>query len=285
MNGITKCAVVLLVLGAALLTGPVFGFSTIASDRALDATVENDTAAYLGIFDNSDSPDADVASDSDGEVFYLDDNTGSFDASSIEADVIQFDGQTTNLVAQVDEINTERDFVVSVACGTADTQNTGTLTVQLNATGNPNIDLTRETTQSVTVECQGRSGSFFEVVNASTGERNSTAVITLENVGDKQNIKHISIDSTSSGADNINNGRDPEISFSNTDINERNGAIAIDGSQHRLNQKVNSGETVTVTMREFRDGTDPVDIYGETIELTLYENKNEQTIRVSIPES
>ncbi|MFA9417260.1 hypothetical protein [Natrinema sp. HArc-T2] len=291
MKVIKNLALVFIVVGAVLLGGPVFGFSSFAADRDADVNVADDTSAYLGIFDNSPNQSADVISKNGGEgtVYYLDDNTGTFDAAAIDAEVIEFSGSSTGLVAQVDTTDTTHDFAVGVSCGTSDLKDTGNVTIHLNASDNPTIDLERTTSSQIEVDCKGKSSALFEVTSAaSTGDNNNTAVIDIKNNGAAETVKGISIDSTSSSADTVNNGNNPEIIIGNSNVNrnkKNKNKILIDGTEYKVKggEDIASGETVQITISEFRDGTSTVEMSGKTVEFSLYSSNSKiQTIQTTL---
>lgn len=167
-GSITTLAVLFVLAGAMLLAGPAFGFSTLDADRGVSASTADDPNAYLGVIDNSAASGADVhpRNDRRGEVFYLNDNADAFDASSIEATAVAFDGGATNLQATVETASGGNDYVIAVRCGGSTRNNAdGTLEVDVTAEGSLGVELTRTTSQPISVNCRGGGG--FASVTAS----------------------------------------------------------------------------------------------------------------------
>lgn len=159
-------AIGFMLVGAFLIAAPAFGFSTMGADRGVDAWTGPDPEAYLGVVDNSDDRDADVAPRTDrrGEVFYLNDTVDAFDSSAVDATAVSFDGEPTDLQASVEPSDGEHDYVVAVSCGDSRTNADGRLELDFSADGRVGVELTRTTTEQIRVNCRGGG---FESVSAS----------------------------------------------------------------------------------------------------------------------
>ncbi|MCU4743885.1 bactofilin family protein [Natronoglomus mannanivorans] len=140
-----------------------------------------------------------------------------------------------------------------------------------------------QASMTVTVEydCGGRSDGNLKVRGVSIGENNGFVVFDVENVGNEDaKIQRASIDSTSSNANKVNNGNNPEVRINEESIvDERGGgnggAMIIDGTSYRdgSHATIGAGNTVTVRIGEFLDSSDNrVDMHGETVEFTFYGN-------------
>lgn len=160
-GSLTKLGLVLVVAGALLMAGPVFGFSTISADRGVSVGTAEDPEALLGIMDNSGTTSADIhpSTGQEGDVFFLNDNAGHFSVNDISADVLAFNGATTALTASVETADDNNDFVVHVRCGDSTLNDAGQLTVQLTAESAISLELKRTTMNQIDVQCSGNSGS------------------------------------------------------------------------------------------------------------------------------
>lgn len=143
-----------------LLVGPTFGFSSIAADRGIQITTMDDPNGYLGIVDNSDSPDSNIQNRNDESLlYYLNDNSGEFSSAAvISANVISFEGATTGLEARVEADSGSSDFAVIVDCGSSDRKAQGRVTVEMIADNGIRVELQRTTENTIDVSCRGGGG-------------------------------------------------------------------------------------------------------------------------------
>lgn len=163
-----KVAIAFILIGAVLLAGPTFGFSSIAADRGVMIAVTDDPNAYLGVIDNSESTAANIQNKNDESLlYYLNDNTGAFSSEEmIDADAIAFEGSTTGLEARVEADSGSNDFAVIVSCGSSNLKAQGSLTIEIAASNGDRVELQRTTTDTIDVSCRGggNAGNGFDSV-------------------------------------------------------------------------------------------------------------------------
>ncbi|UTF54406.1 efflux RND transporter permease subunit [Natronosalvus rutilus] len=212
MDGIGKLAVVLVVIGAVLLAGPVFGFTTISADRGVSVNTASDPNGLLGVIDNSAAGSADVVPSNNqrGEVFHIDDNAGLFDVNDVTINEVRFNGQETNLDAQVETDGTNGDYAVVVTCGTSNLKDQGTLTVDLTASSSVTVDLERTTGAEIDVNCRGGGNGNNDPpgleVTSVDSVQGGVVEFTVNNTGGKIDITEVSVTRTSTAATEISQG-------------------------------------------------------------------------------
>lgn len=167
-RSLRNVGIALAVLGAVVLLSPTLGFQTLEADRSVTADTASDPNALLGVIDNSDTAEADVTTDSSGVPYLLDDNHGAFDVDEVTATAVAFDGQPTNLQANVTGDPGTNDFRLEVSCGNSALDGSGTLTVAIDAADSVSIGLERTTNQPVSVDCRSESGTGFTGTGATS---------------------------------------------------------------------------------------------------------------------
>lgn len=292
-NTFAKLGLVFVVVGAVALSGPVFGFSTLAADRDLNVATAEDPDGYLGIHDNSGSSDSDVKKNGPGEVFYLDDNVGSLEASDIDVTNVLYDGSQSSLDGDVVTNGGEHDFTVQISCGDSNLKDPGEITVQLDVSGDVAIELDRTTDQTVDVKCRGNGntgGGDVVAKNPSTGGNSDELTFDLENEGEGELKVHgIAVDDTTTDATEIENdgpGNPAPIEFGGTDTKAN--VVEIGGGEYDLRgkEKIGAGESVSVGIYGFQnDAGEPVSVSGEDVTISLYgSNGRIDQVTVSVPE-
>ncbi|MFC7213919.1 hypothetical protein ACFQO4_07475 [Saliphagus sp. GCM10025334] len=297
MNGIGKLAVMLVVVGAVLLAGPVFGFTTINADRGVSVGTASDPDGLLGVIDNSGNKSANVnpSTNQRGEVFYLDDNTGVFGVSDVDADVVGFKGQDTNLEAQVETDGTSGDYVVVVTCGTSNLKDQGTLTVQLTASSSVTVELERTTGAEIDVNCRGGGGNNdppgLEVTSVDSVQ-GGVVEFTINNTGGKIDITEVSVTRTSTAATEISRGNQAGEVIVNGGTGNTETASASPweigeetvefGNGNGKRVTLETGDLATVTIDAFVDESgEEVSMDDAEIDMTFY-GKNGESDSVTV---
>lgn len=153
--------VCLIAVGAVLVAGPAFGFTSLTADRGVQVSTGDDPGGFLGVIDNSDADEANVQNTNDESLLYfLDDNVGAFSSTgAIDVDVVAFDGDPTSLEATVRSDGDAADYAVVVTCGGSNLNTAGTPTIEVVADGDGvDVHLERTTVNSIDVNCRGGGG-------------------------------------------------------------------------------------------------------------------------------
>lgn len=301
MGSITKFGAAFVVVGAVLLAGPVFGFTSVIADRPVNVATAEDPHGLLGVTDISGSGDSEVKKNSPGAVFALDDNVGSIAATDIEVTNVKFEGVDSALEGEVNEASDEHDFVVEITCGDSNLNNDGNLTVGLTVSGDVNIELDRTTENAVTVKCSGGGSggsggpvgdAHFEVNDGSvTIENGDTVVFDIENTGDDFKATAVSIDAATAGDGTSIDELSPGTVVIETEANDSVTASADPwpvgeqgASTQELSKKldISTGETVEISIGAFERG-----MGGGSIEFTIIDSRSNEestaTLVVEIP--
>lgn len=276
-GSLTKLGTVLVVAGALLMAGPIFGFSTLAADRGVNVATAEDANALLGIETNDG---AELGKNQVLTVANLTNNVGS-------------DIDTLETTVQPGILSVGNDFASQLAAG--ESTSLGIECGDATGTGNETIDFTvSEATSSaaglsisletvsvdVSYDCGGRdSGGNFTVTDVRVS--NSTVEFDVKNDGTSVDISGLSLDDTTTAATSVDNGPEAEVTFDTALINQTDGSLPIDGSFHEFTNTnkyvVENGDTVTVTIKSFQDNDSTVDMTGEELLVTLYEKQGGDT--------
>ena len=289
MNALGKLGLVIVVVGAIVLAGPVFGFSTIAADRGVSVTTSDDSTALVGINATGETPD----NQNDAVVVEITNNADE-EYSSLETNVSIED---TNGALAISS-----GFATTLSAGettglelTCDGGGDGTATVSVNADAFGSTLQVQGVSYSTTFSysCTGGGNSNnanFEVRSVEFGGDTDEIEVTLENTGqDRAKVKGISIDGTTSNAtevENNGNGNPSPVVVGGSDVGAN--IVSINGETYDLqgNTKVDPGDTVVVGIYGFQDdAADPVSVAGEDVTVSLYSsNQRIDQITVSVPE-
>lgn len=163
---IKRLGFALLIGGAILLVTGTMGFSSVSAERTVSVTVADDPDAYLGIVDNSHSSDADVTDSTNGELYYLYDNVGSYDTTNVAITIERIDYEDGTATTDPDltvtirnadlleDVTQDYDLYVEISCDEGSTESgTGHLTVVFDASDAVSILAERTTDQTITVDC------------------------------------------------------------------------------------------------------------------------------------
>lgn len=288
MWALSKLAVVCILIGAILLAGPIFGFSTIGAERTTSVSTADDSTALVGLTSLS------------GEITSQNDEADAVRVSNNLDEAISLQTNQEDLTAlQVsDDFDTSLDSgnetELTLECGdSASGAGTETFTTVITKAATTSGGVTVESASieaSIEYDCGGPDGGGnFEVDNPSMGDDPDQLEFDLKNVGsDGEKIKRISLDSTTSDAIQVDNRgkNNPEIVLANGNVDE-NGAIPIDGTNQNINVKtIDPGETVAVEIQRFQDGDGgAVDLEGNDVDISLYREGGNviQQLTVSVP--
>ena len=181
-------AVGLILLGAAVMAGPTFGFTTVGADRGMSVGTAGDSSAYLGLDDRSSS--AAISNPDETTVAYtLTDNLGGLDRTDIDVSVVQItDGSnqtvtSSALTATVESGTEPSTFDVRLACGVGETLD-GTYSVQLQIVasgGSSSVDATRETSTSISIDCTELSDEPRDITEDENGDVTTGGSVTVDN--------------------------------------------------------------------------------------------------------
>ncbi|USZ71064.1 hypothetical protein [Natronosalvus halobius] len=294
MNAVSKLAVLFVVVGVILLAGPVFGFSTLSADRGVSVSTASDPNGLLGIIDNSGNRSANVSPSGNqrGEIFYVNDSTGLFSASDadVNADIVSFNGQNTDLEAHVKTDGTNSDYTVVVTCGTSEFKGQGTVTVQLTASSSVKIELERTTSAEIDVNCPGGGGGKngppgLEVTSVDFVQ-GGVVEFSINNTGGKIDITEVSVTRTSTAATEISQegqagevivnggvGNTEAASASPWEIRDQ---IVEFGNGNGKRVTLEKGDLATVTIDAFVNESDEeVSMDGAEIDMTFYDKSGE----------
>ncbi|MCU4974387.1 polymer-forming cytoskeletal protein [Halobacteria archaeon AArc-m2/3/4] len=297
MHTISKFGAAVLIVGAVILVGPTFGFSSIAADRGVGVSVSQENG-LVGL-----EPRENIQEINRGNSRVVGEIGNNVDGTmELTVSVEQAPLQITN----EDELATlesgqTRD--VEVACD-GQGKGDGPITIIVDiAVVSSGVTIEQASMDvPVSYNCGGPpgggdppdSGDQFEVQTVGTGESDSIAVFELTNTGAAQEVHRVSLDGTTVGATHVENQNSVEFRIddeSGTEIGsaepQGNQQWNIDGSRKKIDQEptIDADETVTITVGEFWDNDGSVDLEGGTIELTLYRQGNNaiQSISVSVP--
>jgi len=187
---------------------------------------------------------------------------------------------TQDIVFDVD--GSQVDVNASVTLGAGDvTSGTFTYTTGRNDIPEVSINISSDDdfeTETVDVVPRLR---LYNAQSQGGNPANSEVTFQVENqASEVVTIDAIALNDTSSNADLVTNGGQPELTFTGNGQLEFNGndGITIDGTKYSLDtlESVDAGQTTTAELIEFEDtsgpgrGGDPVEMSGETITVTLY---------------
>lgn len=231
----TKLGVVLVVAGALLLAGPVFGFSTLAADRGVNVGTAPTEDALLAIQPTGETPDQ----QNDAEVLTITNNAGErFDSLDAQAEIVS---DPNGALAISDGFDSSLDPGAQTGLGlTCDSGGTGQATVEVTADAF-GATLAVEGiayTHSFSYSCTGNGGGGppgFASVSAGdvTGANTQELTFTLD--GKLSNGETVTIDITSFRA-NYDGASIDTATVDGKSIKEKNRAI--DGA----------GATATITV-------------------------------------
>jgi len=195
MNAISKLAIVFVVAGAVLLSGPAFGFSSFAADRGTTADIPSDQSnAYLGLGSEGDVTGTELRGDSDPlKIGTLSNNVDeTLEVKSITVDSIGGDSTDDTILAVAspisgDTIGTGSSTDVTVEC--ADDQSVGEreVVIRVNRVGGPTISVS-DPTFNATVDIQCGKGKFsgsagFSVSDVTTSDTTQTVSFDVAALG------------------------------------------------------------------------------------------------------
>lgn len=270
----------LLLCGGVVLAGSTFGFTTVAADRGVAVTTAQEEA-YVGLEPVGESING---KDDTATVARIHNNF----ASSVRL-------ETT--VSQGADLAVQSDFDTSVAAGDSTALaltcngggGSGTQSVSVVVDQATSDGITVEgasMTVSVDYQCTGNSKGQLNVQSVSQSGV-GTVAFEVENSGSKDaKIKSASIDDTTSDATQVSNENGAEISIDGAAVVDT--TMVIDGTEYSSADKslrIPAGETVTVTIGEFQNGGNVVNMEGETVEFTLYDSKSSHTLSGTVPVS
>ncbi|ADD07289.1 uncharacterized protein Nmag_3747 (plasmid) [Natrialba magadii ATCC 43099] len=148
MRTITTLGIGFIILGAVVLTGPVFGFGTISADRGVSVQTAADNESLLEITDTSEQ--ATLTPESDVDLFHLTDTTGQIDG--VEIGSVSIDGvDAADFDTTVDQSDDE--YVVSIACGDSAANTAAPVSVELVTSGGVSVTAERTTAHAIPLEC------------------------------------------------------------------------------------------------------------------------------------
>ena len=205
MNRISQLAIVLVVVGALVLAGPAFGFTTIAADRMVDVATTDTEDALLGVSDTDQTPNQ----QNDAVVMTITNNAG-VDFDSLETDV-ELEDEDDNLAIIddfADQLAAGEETGLEVTCdGGGDSTATISVEATADGTGLGISDVTFEHTFDYS--CTGAGGGSgpadFDAGDVSTEDSeqrftfnpdgltgNDEATIRLNPEGD--DVEHVDLD-------------------------------------------------------------------------------------------
>ncbi|WP_254861680.1 hypothetical protein [Halovivax gelatinilyticus] len=272
-GSLSKLGLVLVVAGALVLAGPVFGFSTFAADRGVSVSTAEDPNAILGI-DMADSVELD---DSDVLVATLTNNIGS------EIDTLDVDIQSGILTVSSgfsDQLSEGESTQLYVECGDASGPGSQdiSITIEEATSSDSGLTISRNTvTTKVEYDCGGRDTDGDFIITDVRMNDNSVE-FDIENIGTSVDLGGVSIDETTTPATEVNNGNNPEILVGESGINSHPDSIIINGEMHDFHggdrPEIGNEEEVTIIIESFMSGEGSgVNMEGETLWVTLYEQQ------------
>lgn len=201
MNRISQLAIVLVVVGALVLAGPAFGFTTIAADRMVDVATTDTEDALLGVSDTDQTPNQ----QNDAVVMTITNNAG-VDFDSLETDVELEDDNDALAISDdfADQLEADEETGLELTCeGGGD----GVATVSVTATGSGSglevSDVTEEYTFSYSCTGQDDPGGGFSSAESGDvvgpGPTTQTVAFELDERLDNSETVEITIDATEPG--------------------------------------------------------------------------------------
>lgn len=185
---LTVAAVGVIFLGAAVMAGPTFGFTTVGADRGMSVGTADDPSAYLGLEDRSSS--ASISGPDGTTVAYtVTDNLGGLDRSEIDVSVVQITDDndqavaSSALTATVESGSEPNTFDVRLECDGGDPLD-GTYSVQLQivASGvSSSVDATRETSTPISIDCTELSDEPRDITEDEDGDVTTGGSVTVGN--------------------------------------------------------------------------------------------------------
>ncbi|MFP8956521.1 hypothetical protein ACLI4Y_07320 [Natrialbaceae archaeon A-CW3] len=256
MHVVSKLAVVLVVVGAVLLAGPVFGFTTIGADRGVSIDTADTESALLAITSIDETPN----NQEDAVVLEIT-NNANVDFDTLETTVdLDDDNNALEISESFDtDLDSGAQTGLEVTCARGGT-GVATVTVEAYAGGNGlQIDgVTASHTFSYSCTGGGNTGGGFQTVSASDVRGSTPATQEFSFVLD----------------DNIGNEEEITIWFYGSAVNYDEASIAeftVDGSTS--NDHIGfSGEgttgTITITAQGNLKGGDEVRVLVDGVDTT-----------------
>ncbi|MFC6813510.1 hypothetical protein ACFQGT_19605 [Natrialbaceae archaeon GCM10025810] len=204
MSALTRFAIGCLLVGAMLLAGPAFGFSTIAADRGISVEAVENENALLGLVE-TDSPDIEQH-ETETEIVTLENNFG----STITALDVTVDIDTDDLSWQGDsfpsELSEDESASIIVECTKESRNAYGTALVDVTvdrAVADNNIIVEGPTVSDIQVQydCRpgggnNKEGEGFNTVFASNVSDGGTQTFTFETNGREKDGVRIDLSDT-----------------------------------------------------------------------------------------
>ena len=285
MNVIGKLAILFIVVGAVLLAGPVFGFSSLAADRGVFVDVASEQEnALLGIQDQTTNNNVQIRPNTGDEPIHLLDNgVGITSVDDIDVSVTEFDGQADD---GFDVTVTEEagEYPITVECAGSDGGD-GLMTLEITVAGDATVTTTYTTEASVDVNCgggDGPSGVPNLTINSVEPADGGFVEFELNNTGEDFTIREISVDH--GGSQEITN-ESRLTTETETETVSENPTWPTDGSRVGVGGggfTLVSGSTTTVEIDEF-----DVDMEGESFDVTFVDDRGPsdtiETITVEVP--
>jgi hypothetical protein len=275
-------AVGLIILGVVAMSGPMFGFSTVASDRGISINVASgQDDAFLGIEEEEDQ----ITPNQESEILHLIDNGIGIDSTDDikRASVIAFDGDDDpdfdiNVVGENDEV------IVEVGCGS---EGNGPMTFDIEVDAEASVSTIYETDADIDVNCAGGDRDAQLNVTSVEYEDEGFVEFIMENEGE-DNLRFEAISVTEMDtASEITDNR--EITVSAEEGESRTASSDNDwteGEDQELEGQgpgveIETGDKATVTIDRFNDNLD-----GNTIEVQFIGDRGNDpdvTVEVDIP--
>lgn len=290
---VTALGIGLVLLGAVLVAGPTFGFSTIAGDRGVSVGTAEDPDALLGI--DSEGNVGELRGDDDPVVVGTLSNNADepLDAQDVVIDSIT-DGEGTELSTDILRVvdpddgdpieSTGTDVTVECAQG-ENINGDQEVVIRIGEAGGSTVSII-DSTFSVVIDIQCNKGGGGG--GGSSGEN-----IWFDFETDTT-IEQIGVDSEIDDADLIFRGEEPEfevfdeeenlIGNFNTNANNANQAYEANGDLEDVNAEITSSKEVSVRIGEFgtNSGGNTFDGYEfEGLQRISDENAAEITITLS----
>lgn len=301
MNAIHKVAAVIVVLGAIVLAGPMFGFSSITADRNVNATVSDDKTALLAVNETYDGDPIDTQRGSirdTAEVAELENNADqTFTDVDIDVTNIEGDSDTVLEVAeQPDRLDVDDDpQPVEVGCsGIEESSGVANITLTYNV-GSDSLKITemKRTVVDFDYTCQdeGELPEAEKLVyvdgSAQTSDpgHSSDLEFTIENTGDESVVlESFSVARTINQPRELDNEQNAEVLVK--PVSGESGSF--DGNKYQIMEvgnenvepfdvapRIDPGSEATITMETFREQNgdpypfDEIDEEGNDLVITV----------------
>ncbi|MFD1563213.1 hypothetical protein ACFR99_06605 [Haloarchaeobius amylolyticus] len=272
MNRIAKLGLVLVVAGTIVMSGPVFGFSTIAADRTTVIST-SDTDALVAVEETGETPDK----DNDAVVIEITNNANeAYDPLEAEATIVEDSNGALAISNGFDNsLPAGETTGVELTC---DGGGSGEATVAVDADTYGSTLEVRGVSDNTTFQysCTGGTKGDFEASNPSTlGDDFDEIEFDLENVGQEEaKVQEISIETTAADAATIENdatGNAPPVEIAGTGTKDNVVTLGDVSDLQGGNVKIGPNEQVNVGIYGFQDTSgNPVPIDGEEVSLSLY---------------